>query len=135
MTSVPVDRYIISTAIALNIYLCESIESRLHDLINEIRTVDINLVKPLDGIKLNKDIEQIAVKHSVLTGGDDTFRSENDVAEIETNEIVRRNWRFTNTSCENGDKNDKNNQLTYDIDSRSAIEQYDDCVRGLSFWN
>ena len=123
MVEHPTDKYVIATAIALNLYLSESIESKLHNLLNEIRTVNIDIAHPLQKQKVN---ESIHINHHTtthLSGHPTDFNMEDTLTENISDTILRKHSRCGSDI------------LFYGIDSRSPILQFDDCVRGMSQWN
>jgi hypothetical protein len=123
MSAHPTDKYIIATAIALNLYLSESIESKLHNLLNEIRTVNVDIAHPMQKQSVNKSVCVNRYTSTYLSGHPADFNMEDTLTEKISDTVLRKHSRI------------RSDKLFYGIDVRSPIIQFDDCVRGMSQWN
>ena len=145
----PTDRHVIATALALNMYLNDNIESKLHNLYEELRTVRVDLKNPgakrvivrgrlltekmLDGepVRVQRlfDNRHIEFERKVHLPGGLVFESK-DEDKMERDEYVleihKKNHRARHV--------DPELVLVYSPDMNSPIIQFDDCIRGNSFW-
>lgn len=145
----PTDKYVIATALALNMYLNDSIEGKLHNLCEELRTVRVDLNNPsakrvivkgklltekaLDGepVRVQRlfDNRHIEFERKVHLPGGMIYESK-DEDKNERDEYIlefhKKNHRARHV--------DPDLVLVYSPDMNSPVIQFDDCVRGGSHW-
>ena len=128
MSQNPTNKHVIATATALNIYLADSIEGKLHDLISELRTFKPCVTSvsakrsrrgdtvKVDGKVLNKRkhirFDRLGGQLGGVLGGSMDDTTSNAISSNST----------------------QNNQI-YDENLISSILQFDNVVRGMIWWN
>ena len=150
----PTDKHVIATALALNMYLADELECKIHNLNEELRTVRADLNNPAG--------KRTIVKGKLLS---ETVFEPDDVNKkgIAAQRLFenRRIEFDTIVKCpagmvfEDGDLKQEHTRKTvnvlrrhvrakdpeqegiymYESDEMSPFIQFDDCIRGLSYWN